>query len=68
MWIINPFETDLFEVSVNLQEIFSDLQNDLELKVNISKETYESFWTQQKLRQVYPIIKEEIKLLFVVLL
>ena len=37
-WIIDPFEADLFEINVNLQETFSDLQNDLELKVNFSKE------------------------------
>ena len=27
-WIIDPFETDLFEVNIDLQEIFSDIQND----------------------------------------
>ena len=37
-WIIDPFEADIFEINVNLQETFSDLQNDLELKVNFSKE------------------------------
>ena len=37
-WIIDPFETDVFEINVKLQETFSDLQNDLELKVNFSKE------------------------------
>ena len=45
---MDPFEADTFEVN--------DLQTDLELKVNFSKERYESFWTQQKLRQKYPII------------
>ena len=55
-WIMDPFEADLFEVNFDLQETFSDLQTDLELKVNFSKERYESFWTQQKLRQKYPII------------
>ena len=54
--IIDPFKADLFEINVNIQETFSDLQNDLELKVNFSKEKYESFWTQQKLIQKYPII------------
>ena len=38
-WIIDPFEADLFEINVNLQETFSDLQNDFELKVNFSKES-----------------------------
>ena len=57
-WIIDPFEADLFEVNVDLQKTFSDLQTDLELKVNFSKERYESFLTQQKLRQKYPIIWE----------
>ena len=52
---MDPFEADTFEVN-DLQETFSDLQTDLELKVNFSKERYESFWTQQKLRQKYPII------------
>ena len=37
-WIIDPFEADIFEINVNLQETFSDLQNDLEFKVNFSKE------------------------------
>ena len=37
-WIIDPFEADIFKINVNLQETFSDLQNDLELKVNFSKE------------------------------
>ena len=46
---------DLFEVN-DSQETFSDLQTGLELKVIFSKERYESFWTQQKLRQKYPII------------
>ena len=39
---MNPFEADLFEVN-DLQETFSDLQTDLELKVNFSKERSESF-------------------------
>ena len=42
-WIIDPFEADIFEINVNLQETFSDLQNNLELKVNIFKERYKSF-------------------------
>ena len=61
---MDPFEAYLFEVN-DLQETFSDLQTDLELKVNSSKERYESFWTQQKLRQKYPIILEEFRLLFI---
>ena len=64
-WIIDPFEADLSEVSVELQETFSDLQTDLELKLNFSKERYGSFWTQQQLRQKYPIIWDEIRLLFI---
>ena len=52
---MNPFVADLFEVN-DSQENFSDLQAGLELKVFFSKERYESFWTQQKLRQKYPII------------
>ena len=54
---MDPFEADTFEVN--------DLQTDLELKVSSSKERYESFWTQQKLRQKYPIIWEEFRLLFI---
>ena len=42
-WIIDPFEADIFEINFNLQETFSDLQNNLELKVNIFKERYKSF-------------------------
>ena len=61
---MDPFEADTFEVN-DLQETFSDLQTDLELKVNFSKERHESFWTQQKLRQKYPIILEEVRLLFI---
>ena len=61
---MDPYEANIFEVN-DLQEFFSDLQTDLELKVNISKERYESFWTQQNLRQTYPIILEEVKLLFI---
>ena len=53
---MDPFEADLFEVNVDLQETFSDLQTDCELKVNSTKERYESLWTQQKLKQKYPII------------
>ena len=52
---MDPFEADTFEIN-DIQETFSDLQTDLKLKVNSSKERYESFWTQQKLRQKYPII------------
>ena len=37
-WIIDPCEADIFEINVNLQKNFSDLQNDLELKVNFSIE------------------------------
>ena len=55
---MDPFEADTFEVN--------DLQTDLELKVSSSKERYESFWTQQKLRQKYPIIWEEFRLLCIV--
>ena len=54
---MDPFEADTFEIN-DIQETFSDLQTDLKLKVNSSKERYESFWTQQKLRQKYPIILE----------
>ena len=61
---MDSFKADLFEIN-DLQETFSDLQTDLELKVNFSKERYESFWTQQKLRQKYPIIWEEVRLLFI---
>ena len=39
---MDPFEANTFEVN-DLQETFSDLQTDLELKVNFSKELYESF-------------------------
>ena len=52
---MDPFEAYLFEVN-DLQETFSDLQTDLELKVYFFKDRYGSFWTQQKLRQNYPII------------
>ena len=64
-WVVDPFEANLFEININLQETFADLQNDLELKVKFSKEKYESFWTQQQLRQKYPLIWEEIRLLFI---
>ena len=37
-WIIDPFKADIFEINVNLQETFTNLQNDLELKVNFFKE------------------------------
>ena len=62
---MDPFEADLFEVNVDSQKTFSDLQTDLELKVNIFKEWYESFSTQQKLRKKYTIVWEEVKLLFI---
>ena len=52
---MDPFEADTFEIN-DIQETFSDLQTDLKLKVNSSKERYESFSTKQKLRQKYPII------------
>ena len=42
-WIIDPFEADIFEINVNLQKTFYDLQNDLKLKVIFFKERYESF-------------------------
>ena len=35
-WIIDPFEADVFEVNIDLQETFSDLQTDLEIKINFS--------------------------------
>ena len=47
-WIMDPFKVDLFEVNVDLLETISDLQTDLKLKVNFSKERYENFWTQKK--------------------
>ena len=34
--IMNPFKTDFFEVNVDLQETFSELQTDLEFKVKFS--------------------------------
>ena len=37
-WIIDPFGAEIFEINVKLQETFSDLQNDLELKVIFFKE------------------------------
>ena len=52
---MDSFEAVTFKIN-DIQETFSDLQTDLKLKVNSSKERYESFWTQQKLRQKYPII------------
>ena len=57
---MDPFKADLFEVNIDLQETFSDLQTELKLKVKFFKDQYESFWTQQKLRQKYPIIWEEL--------
>ena len=57
---MDPFEADLFEVNVNLQETFSELQTDLEFKVNFSKDRYKIFRTQQKLKQKYPVIWEEV--------
>ena len=62
---MDPFEAEPFELNVDLQETISELQTDLELKVNFFKEQYESFWTQQKLRQKYPIIWEAVRLLFI---
>ena len=62
---MDPLEADIFEVNVDLQQTFSDVQTDIELKVNFTKERYEIFWTQQKLRQKYPIILEEFRLLFI---
>ena len=64
-WIIDPFKANLYEINIDLQVTFSDLQADVELQLNFSKERYESFWTQQKLRQKYPIIWKEIRLLFI---
>ena len=52
---MNPFEADLFKIN-DVQETFSDLQIDLELKINFSKERYGSFWTQKNLRQKCTII------------
>ena len=46
---MDSLEADLFKVN-DLQETFSDLQTNLELKANFSKERYENFWTQQKKR------------------
>ena len=63
---MDPLEADIFEVNVDLQQTFSDVQTDIELKVNFTKERYEIFWTQQKLRQKYPIIWEEFRLLCIV--
>ena len=37
-WNMDTFVADLFEVNVDLQETFSDLQTYLELKVNFTKE------------------------------
>ena len=42
-WIIDPFEADLFEINVDLQESFSELKTDLEFKVSFSKARYENF-------------------------
>ena len=66
--IIAPFEADLFEINVDLQETFSDFQFDLELIINFPNERYEIFWTQQKLRQNYSTIWDKIRLLFIAFL
>ena len=42
-WIVDYFEADLFEVNVDLQETTLDLQTDLELKVNFSKNDRKAF-------------------------
>ena len=41
---------DVFQINVDLQESFSELKTDLELKVNFSNARCENFCTQQKLR------------------
>ena len=41
---MDPCESDLFEVNFDLQETFSDLQTDLELILNFSKERYETIF------------------------
>ena len=59
------FDADLFEVNVDLRKPSLTLKTYLYLKVNFYKETYESFWTQQKQLQKYPLISEEIRVLFI---
>ena len=64
-WIVSPFEASLDEVKVELQENFIELIADPELKVKFLRFGYESFWLQEKVRQQYPDIWEEISLLFI---
>jgi len=64
-WIVSPFEASLDEVKVELQEKFIELVADPELKVKFLRFGYERFWLQEKVRQQYPDIWEEISLLFI---
>ena len=64
-WIVSPFEASLDEVKVELQEKFIELVADPELKVKFLQFGYERFWLQEKVRQQYPDIWEEISLLFI---
>ena len=64
-WIVSPFEASLDEVKVELQEKFIELVADPELKLKFLRFGYERFWLQEKVRQQYPDIWEEISRLFI---
>uniref|UniRef100_A0ABM5G983 Zinc finger MYM-type protein 6-like n=1 Tax=Pogona vitticeps TaxID=103695 RepID=A0ABM5G983_9SAUR len=60
-WVVNPFTTDFAHLHPKLQEPLTDLKHDCEAQSHFQSYGYEAFWV--KMRNTYPILWEEVKLL-----
>uniref|UniRef100_A0A8C6YAI7 SCAN domain-containing protein 3 n=1 Tax=Naja naja TaxID=35670 RepID=A0A8C6YAI7_NAJNA len=60
-WVLNPFTADFAQLHPKLQEPLTDLKYDCEAQSHFQSYGYEAFWV--KMRNTYPILWEEVKLL-----
>lgn len=56
-WIIQPFECDISEVNVSLQEELIEIREDLELKILFQTTGYAKFWNNKDIRKKFPKLK-----------
>ena len=58
-WVMNPFNTDLQMVELEIQEQLAELQADIEARIEFDQLGYSSFWMQTKNIFAYALIMPE---------
>ena len=62
-WVMNPFNTDLQMVELEIQEQLAELQADIEARIEFDQLGYSSFWMQTKNILRMPLLCQRTKLL-----